>query len=122
MDSENVKQIVIGYNAIKDSCKAMLKPIRIDLDDTETAMNMTKVEKDTLESIKDDCKAIQKILRKSMESDIDDIRTSIYDDGDIDDSRKMINDILLDVPPIPNKIPSMPAFDDMDTIAKLSGY
>jgi len=102
MDSENVKQVVIGYNAIKDSCKAILKPIRIDLNDTETASKMSKVEKDTLEFIKIDCKAIQTIVG-DMERDIDDLKESIYDDGEIDKARKMIADILFDIQPIPNK-------------------
>lgn len=102
MDSNDTKQIIIGYNAIKDSCKAMLKPIRINLNDTEAAMKMSKAQSDTLENIKVDCKVIQTII-SDMESGIDDLIESIYDDGEIDESRKMISDILFDVQPVSTK-------------------
>ena len=121
MDLEDTKQIIIGYNAINDSCKAMLKPVKIELGDTETVAKLPKDAYDTYEWIKTDCKAIQTVLTR-MENYIDDLKESIYNDGEIDESRKMISDILFDVQPVPNKIPSQPAFKEMDTIAKLSGY
>ena len=100
MDSNDTKQIIIGFNAIEDSCAAMLKPIRIDLNDTETAMNMTREEEGTLEVILECCEAIQTLIG-TIESGIDDLKTSIFNDGDIDKSRDIISDILLDGPPVP---------------------
>jgi len=80
MDSEDTKQIVIGYYSLKSGCKAMLKLIRINLNDAETAMKMSKAQKDTLEDIKYDCKSIQETVR-NMERFIDDLKESIFDDG-----------------------------------------
>jgi len=103
MDSNDTKQIIIGYNAIKDACDAILKPIRINLNDTETAMKMSKVQVDILEYIQAACEGIQKDLRKvAMEYGISYLKESIYNDGEIDEARKMIKDILLDVKPVPN--------------------
>lgn len=112
MDTENTKQIIIAYNAIKDSLAAILKPIRINLNDTETAMKMSKVQKDTLEVVLIDCRAIQRIVEE-MEDLIGDLKESIYDDGEVEEARKMISDILFDVQPVPNKIPNQPALDGL---------
>ena len=100
MDLEDTKQIIIGYNAINDSCKAMLKPIKTELGDSETVAKMPKDTYDTYEYIKTDCKAIQTVLSR-MADYIDDLESSLYDDGEIKESRKMISDILFDVQPIP---------------------
>ena len=100
MDSEDVKQILIAYNSLKDSCKAIIKPIRINLNDTETMITMPKAQESALEWIKSACESIQEVL-ETMESGIDDLKESIYDDGEIAEARKMIRDILFDIPPIP---------------------
>jgi len=121
MDSNDTKQIIIGFNAIEDSCKAMLKPIKINLNDTETAMKMSKAQATNLALIQLECEGIQTVL-KTMEYHISELEESIYDDGEIEAAGKMIYDILYDVEPLPTKIPSQPAMDDLDTIAKLAGY
>jgi len=96
----DVKQIIISYNALKDACEAMVKPITIDLYDTETVMGMPKPWKTALEVISEGCETIQAVL-EDMEDDIEFLQKAIYDDGDIDKSRKFIKDILLDGPPVP---------------------
>jgi len=80
MDSKDTKQIVIGYYSLKSGCKAMLKLVRINLNDAETAMKMSKAQKDTLEDIKHDCKSIQKVVR-NMERFIDDLEESLFNNG-----------------------------------------
>jgi len=99
MDSENVKQIIIAYRTIKNACDAILNPIKINLGDTETAFIMKQGEVDTLEYIQSTCEGIQKVLGK-MKYHVEDLKESICDDGEIDESVKMILDIITDnIPP-----------------------
>ena len=99
MDSNDTKQIIIAYHAIENAIDAILKPIRIELGDSETVAKMPKDTYNTLEYIQTDCKSIQKVLSR-MADDIGDFEESVYDDGEIAEAGKMINDILLDVPPV----------------------
>ena len=112
MDSENTKQIVIAFHAIEDACDAILKPARTELNDTETVAKMSKVQYDTLEYIKTDCGAIQKVLSR-MADYVGDMEESIHNNGDIETANKMIRDILFDIPPIPNKKPKTSLADHM---------
>ena len=103
MDSNDTKQIVISFYAIENAIDAMLKPVETELGDSETLATMPKSLYDALECITIDCKAIQRVLAR-MADYVGDLEESIYDDGEIADARKMINDILFDVSPIPNRI------------------
>ena len=117
MNSESVKQIIIAYNAIESACNAMLKPARIELNDSESVAKMPNVQYDTLEYIKTDCKAIQKVLYR-MADYIGTMEESIYDDGEIEEAGNMINDILFDVLPVSTKTFNPHSISD---VAKICG-
>lgn len=103
MDSNDTKQIIIGYIAIKDACRAMLEPIRINLSDGETVHSMSKAGIDTLAGIEMECRAIQNAL-EFMAGEIGDLEETLHDDGEVDAAGKMISDILWDIPPVPTKL------------------
>ncbi len=103
MDSNDTKQIVISYYALRDACYAMLKPIKINLNDGETVHSMSEEQESDLECIQNACEGIQGFLG-NIESEIDDLEESIFDDGEVDKAGKMINDILFDVQPPANTV------------------
>ena len=103
MDSNDMKQIIIGYYATKDACKAMLKPIRTNLSDAETVASMPDVQQRAIEYIQIDCESIQRSLG-DMESEISELEDSIFNDGEVKEARKMISDILFDIQPIENTL------------------
>ena len=103
MDSNDTKQIVISYYALRDACYAMLKPIKINLNDGETVHSMSEEQERDLEYIQNACERIQGFLG-NIESEIDDLEESIFDDGEVDKAGKMINDILFDVQPPANTV------------------
>ena len=107
MDTNDTKQIIISYYTIENACDAILKPVKIELGDSETVAKMPKALYDTLEQLTIDCKAIQRVL--SRMDYVSDLEESIYDDGEITQAGKMISDILFDVQLIPNQ----PALDEL---------
>ena len=117
MDSNNTKQVVIAFHAIESALEAMLKPARIELTDSETVAKMPNVQYDTLEYIKTDCKAIQKVLYR-MADYIGTMEESICDDGEIEEAGNMINDILFDVLPVSTKTFNPHSISD---VAKICG-
>ena len=99
---DSTKQIIIGYYALKDACDAMLKPIVTNLNDGETVHSMSKAQQSALEYIQTACEGIRRALG-CIEGEIDELKESIFDDGEVGKSREMINDILFDVHPTPTK-------------------
>ena len=65
MDSNDTKQIVISYYALRDACYAMLKPIKINLNDGETVHSMSEEQESDLECIQNACEGIQGFLLKA---------------------------------------------------------
>ena len=95
MDPEDIKQIIIGYYAIESAIGAILKPIRIELSDSETVATMPKGGKATLECIRWDCEAIQKVLNR-IHDNLFDMEKDLCADEEIAEAVEMITGILYD--------------------------
>lgn len=117
MDSNDIKQIIISYYAIKDACKAMLKPIKTNLNDAETVHKMPEVQQGSLEYIQTKCEGIQEALW-ALEHDIDNLKESVYNDGEVEEAREMISDILFDIQPHGNKLDPYSMESVAETIRK----
>ena len=120
MDSNNTKQMIIAYYTAKKALGAILNSINIELEDSETVAKMPKDTYDTLYRLECDCEDIQDDLKEIYDY-ICPIEKDLDTDEEITATVDRISDIIYNVKP-KKKIPSQPAFDEMDTIAKLAGY
>ena len=113
MDSSDIKQIIIAYYAIENACDAILKPIRIELGDSETVAKMPTETWDTLGWIEVYCERIQGILKRM--DYISDLEKDVDADEELAEAGEMISDILFDVQPL-ELLPTK-----MEDIAKAAG-
>ena len=103
MDTESTKQIIIAYYAIQSACDAILKPIRIELGDSETVAEMPKAMRYALEVFSGACEGIQEVLSEELSDYISEFEKDVDADEELAAAGEMISDILFDIKPIPNQ-------------------
>ena len=102
MDTDNTKQIVIGYHAIESACDAILKPIKTELGDSETVAKMPIEIRDTLEWLIIDCKRIQRDLERM--DYISDLEKDVGADEELAKVGEKIKSILFGIEPPSNTL------------------
>jgi len=120
MDTENIERLVRSYYTMRAACEIGKDSIRsLSLD------KLTRKGINALSCFGDEYIAIQKVIDR-IEGDVYE-----YEDECLVEAQResiqadtlMIEDIITDnIPPKIKPIPEMPAFTEMDNIAKLAGY
>jgi negative regulator of genetic competence, sporulation and motility len=119
MDSDDTKQIIIAYHAIDNAIDAILKPIRIELNNGETVAKMSNDTYYILHWMKVECESIQKVLARW--GDYISAQEKFLDaDEELAEAGEMIKDILLDIQPA-LKIKGIIDFHKMIKTAKAAG-